>query len=148
VAVRSLSRFQTLIGVLASISSVIGAGYSAMSYLTAPGRGEVAALVRDAKTERPLRDATVEILRSDDALVTTLAPAEDGWVHRTLREGSYRVRVTHPQLGSETRAIEVVPGEKAVVRFQLGARGEGTAQGGRGWRTSRPVSRLLSNLGL
>src|SRR5262245_50707888 len=71
------SRVQALIGVLTGVLSIAGALYSGVTYLSAPQQGDLAALVRESRTERPLSDATVEVLTPDDVLVTTLAPAAD-----------------------------------------------------------------------
>ena len=90
-----LSRLQTVVGLLAGLSSIGGAMYSGVTYLTAPGQGEVAGARARGRTERPIRDATVEYLTPEDGLLTTLAPAADGWTRYPLREGGYRVRVTH-----------------------------------------------------
>lgn len=144
-----LSRLQAVIGLLAGISSLGGAVYSGVSYLTAPAVGEVAALVREAGTQRPVRDATLEILTPEDALITTLAPAADGWTRFALQEGSYRVRVTHSRLGGETRPVEILGGQTTEVRFSLASRREAqAARAARGGRGGGPVTRFLSRLGL
>ena len=73
-----LSRLQTVVALLAGLSSIGGAMYSGVTYLTASGQGEVAVLVQEARTDRPLRDATVEILTSEltrRARVSARAPS-------------------------------------------------------------------------
>jgi hypothetical protein len=139
-----LSRLQTVVGLLAGLSSIGGAMYSGVTYLTAPGQGEVAVLVQEVRTERPIRDATVEILTPEDGLLTTLAPAADGWTRYPLREGGYRVRVTH--LGAETRQVEVRSGQTTEVRFHLPAPAPAHAERSRRGRGA--VSGFLSRLGL
>jgi hypothetical protein len=62
---------------------------SVTEYLTpAPGNGELVAIVQDARTDKGLRDATVEVLTAQDAIVTTIepntagrAPAVRAWPH-------------------------------------------------------------------
>ena len=135
-----LSRLHTVVGLLAGLSSIGGAVYSGVSYLRTPGQGEVAVLVQEARTERPIRDATIEILTSEDGLVTTLAPAADGWARCPLREGGYRVRVTY--VDAETRQIEVRSGQTAEVRFHLAAQAERSRRG------HGAVSGFFSRLGL
>jgi hypothetical protein len=142
------SRTQAVIGVVTGVLSIAGALYSGASYLFAPKQGEIAALVRESRTDRPLGDAKVEILTSDDTLVTTLAPAADGWTRHSLRAGTYRIRVSRPGFGSDTKPIQVLPGRSVEVRFQLTPRRGGTSadEGGRG--SAGPVSRFLGRLGL
>ena len=123
----------------AGVLSLVGAGYSGVSYLMAPTQGEVAALVREGKTDRPVSEATVEVLTTANTLVTTLAPAADGWARRSLGAGSYHIRATGPGFGSDTKPIQVVAGRTVEVRFQLTPEG----RGGGG-----PVSRFLGKLGL
>jgi hypothetical protein len=120
VAKPSLSSVQSIVGLVAGLTSIAGGVYSAVHYV-GPERevGEVVAVVRAAQTGEPVRDAAVEVLTREDALVTTLTPTEDGAVRRALEPGQYRLRVSHPRFGTETRAIEVRPGETAEVRLQL-----------------------------
>jgi len=142
------SRTQAIIGLVTGLLSIAGAIYSGASYLLAPKQGEMAALVRESRTDRPLGDATVEVLTSDDTLVTTLAPAADGWTRHSLRAGTYRIRVSRPGFGSDTKPIQVLPGRSVEVRFQLTPRRGGSSadNGGRG--SAGPVSRFLGRLGL
>jgi hypothetical protein len=139
-----VSRLQTVVALLAGLSSIGGAMYSGVTYLAAPGQGEVAVLVQEDRTDRPLRDATVEILTSEDGLLTTLAPAADGWIRYPLREGGYHVRVTY--LGAETRQVEVRSGQTAEQRFRMPT-GE-SARAERSRRGRGAVSGFFSRLGL
>ena len=133
------TRVQGIIGVLTGVLSLVGAAYSGVSYLMAPTQGEVVALVREGRTDRPVSDATVEVLTTGNTLVTTLAPASDGWARQSLGAGSYHIRATGPGFGSDTKPIQVVAGRTVEVRFQLTPEG----RGGGG-----PVSRFLGKLGL
>jgi hypothetical protein len=146
-AVPLWSRAQAIIGLLTGALSIIGALYSGVSYFIAPKHGEVAALVRESRTDRPVSDAIVEVLTPGDTLVTTLAPAADGWARHSLQPGSYHVRVTRPGFGVDTKPIQVVPGRTVEVRFQLTPRRGGFAdEAGRG--SAGPVSRFFGRLGL
>jgi carboxypeptidase family protein len=120
----SFSLVQSVVGVVAGLFSIGGAVYSAVQYVKPARAGEIAAVVRDARTDQPLAGATVEILTPEDALVTTLTPAEDGRVRSALHDGAYRVRVIHPQFAGETRQVRVLAGETSEVRFQLKPRAE------------------------
>src|SRR5581483_5713045 len=94
----------------------MGAVYSGIQlFRPAPHYGEVVAVVREARTERPIADATVEIFTPQDALVTTLSSASQGQVRQPLKEGVYRVRVSHPRFGAEVRQVMVQPGQTAEV---------------------------------
>jgi hypothetical protein len=108
----------------------------------------VAALVRETKTDRPIRDATVEILTAEDTLVTTLAPAADGWTRHPLYAGTYHVRVSRPGFGSDTKPVQVLPGRSVEVRFHLTPRRCGFFSDDEGGASSGPVSRFLGRLGL
>jgi hypothetical protein len=124
----SLSTVQSLVGLAAGVISILGAAYSAVQiFKPAPQYGEVVALVREAKTEKPVADATVEIFTPQDTLVTTLTSANLGQIRQPLKEGPYRLRVSHPSFGAETRQIRVVAGQTAEVRFQLAHRAGGSS---------------------
>ena len=127
----SFSSVQAIIGVVASMTSITGAVYSAVQY-GRPAHGEIAAVVRDARTRGPVPDATVEILTTEDALVTTVAPGTDGWARYSLAQGAYRVRASHPGLEPEVRRIEVRAGHTAEVRFQLAQAPQSASAGQRG----------------
>jgi hypothetical protein len=118
----SLSRFQTIVGLLAGLVSVFGAVYSVPQFFKpAPGMGEVVALVQEAKSEKAVAGATIEILTAQNALVTTLTPDSLGQVRYALKEGPYRVRVSHPRFGAEVRQIHVFSGQTVEVRVRLRA---------------------------
>jgi hypothetical protein len=115
---------QSVVGLLAGLTSIAGAAYSAVQYATSPARrgGEVVAVVRDARTDAPVPDATLEILTAQDALVATATPADDGSVRRALKEGAYRVRVSHLTYAPQSRDVHVTSGETVELRFDLGPR--------------------------
>ncbi len=118
----SLSRFQAIVGLLAGLVSVSGAVLSVPQFFKpAPGMGEVVAVVREAKSEKAVADATIEILTPQNALVTTLTPNSVGQARHTLKEGPYRVRVSHPRFSEETRPIRVFSGQTVEVRVRLHA---------------------------
>jgi hypothetical protein len=116
-----LSRVQAVVGVLAGCLTIVGTlvSYTGLTKPPAPVHGEIVALVQLSNTQRPLPGATVEILTSQDAIVTTLSPEVDGRIARKLKEGRYRLRVTHPNLVSETRHVEVHAGQQSQVRIGL-----------------------------
>lgn len=122
----SLSSFHSVVGLLAGIVSITGAGYSTVRFLR-PATGEVVAVIREAHGERPVPSAILEVLTPQDELVTTLTPAEDGCARQSLSEGTYRVRATHPHFNPETRQIRVQSGQTAEVRFLLTQRGVASA---------------------
>jgi hypothetical protein len=116
-----LSRVQAVVGVLAGCLTIVGTlvSYTGLTKPAVPAQGEVVALVQLAANHKPLPGATVEILTSQDAIVTTLSPEADGRIMRKLKEGRYRLRVTHPNLVPETRYVEVHAGQQSQVRVAL-----------------------------
>jgi len=145
-----LSGAQSIVGLAAGVTSIVGAFYSAVYHFRPlPEVGEVVAVVRAAPANEPVQGATVEILTTQDALVTTLTPTDDGEAHRTLKPGQYRLRVSHPQFVTETRDVQVLPGETAEVRLQLTrARGPHGKRSGPVDKTIGATRRLLGRLGL
>ena len=150
----TLTSLQAVVGLLAGLTSVVGATYSGLQYLRSPDdAGEMVAVVREARTDTPIRDATVEVLTAQDTLVTTLTATEDGSARRPLKPGFYRVWVRHPRYGAEGRDIEVQRGQVAEVRFQLAQRTgrasasplDGVARGVE--RGANAAGRFLRNLG-
>ena len=84
-----------------------------------PVVGDLVAVVQDARTGKPVNDATVEILTLKDAVVTTLVPGTGGQVRGKLKEGTYRLRVTHPRFTAETRQVQVMAGQTSEVHLRL-----------------------------
>jgi hypothetical protein len=119
-----LSRVQAVVGVLAGCLTIVGTlvSYTGLTKPPAPVQGEIVALVQLSSTHKPLPGASVEILTAQDAIVTTLTPEVDGRISRKLREGRYRLRVTHPNLMPETRQVEVYAGQQSEVRIGLSPR--------------------------
>jgi hypothetical protein len=119
-----LSRVQMVVGLAAGLLSISGFLYPALRATRPPlPLGELVTVVHEAKTRRPVVDATVEVLTPGYTLVTTLTPKEEGGRARhVIKEGTYRVRVTHPRFALESRAIRVVAGTIAEVRFHLSPR--------------------------
>jgi len=117
----SLSRLQATLGIIAALLSISGALYG---YLR-PGRtahtGDVVAIVQEARSGKAVTDATVEILTPKDALVTTLGAAS-GEARSQMKEGPYRLRVTHPRFAPEVRPIQVIAGQTTEVRVRLAPR--------------------------
>jgi hypothetical protein len=79
------------------------------------------ALVQEAKSQKGVPDATIEILTPQNALVATLTPDSLGRARRALREGTYRVRATHPRFAAEVRQIQVFSGQTVEVKVRLRA---------------------------
>jgi hypothetical protein len=118
----SLTRLQGICGMAAALLSIGGA----FGYFVPPksDRGEVLAIVQEARTGRPVSDATVEVLTLQDALVTTLPPAAGVGAARAapMKEGTYRLRVLHPRYVTESRQIYVLAGQTAEIRMRLAPR--------------------------
>lgn len=117
----TLSRFNAIVGIIAGFVSIAVGLYSYLHF-SKPGPpviGEVVAVVQDARTGRPIADATVEILTLKDAVVTTLTPGAEGQARGRLKEGTYRLRVIHPRYVAEARQVQVVAGQTSEVRLRL-----------------------------
>jgi hypothetical protein len=120
-----LSTVQTVIGIVAGILT-IGGGFLSFSGFAAPSaasqQGEIVAVVHDVRSSKPLSRATVEIFTPQDAIVTAQHVEPDGHLSRRLKEGRYRLRVTHPGFLTEVRHIEVHAGQRSDLRIALGPR--------------------------
>jgi len=153
----SLASVHSMVGLVAGLSSIVGALYSAVQYLKPPA-GDVVAVVREAKTHQPVRDATVEVLTAEDTVVTTLIPADDGRARQELKEGQYVVRVSAPSFEPQSRPIQVQGGATAQVHFLLAQRVAAVSRGRRSGpvdgaaravnKSVNAVQRLFRGLGL
>src|SRR5262249_56530438 len=85
-------------------------------------QGEIVAIVQDVGPSKPLPRAIVEIFTPQDAIVTTQNVEPDGHLSRRLKEGRYRLRVTHPGFLTEVRHVEVHAGQRSDLRIALGPR--------------------------
>lgn len=117
----SLSRVQATLGIIAALLSISGALYGYLRPGRAPHTGEVVAVVQEARSGKAVTDATVEILTPKDALVTSLA-AGTGEARSQMKEGAYRLRVTHPRFAPEVRQIQVIAGQTTEVHVRLAPR--------------------------
>jgi hypothetical protein len=124
----SFSTMQSIVALVAGLSSIVGAAYSAVgSFRAAPASGDVVAVVRDATTAEPVPSAVIEVLTSENALVTTMTPGDDGLARRTVPPGTYRIRVAHPAFVEQARDVQVTPNETTEVRLALAHRARGTS---------------------
>lgn len=117
----TLPRAHSVIGIIAGCLSITLGIYSYLHLgkSAVPVTGDVVAIVQDGRTGRPMSDATVEVLTVKDAVVTTLAPGTNGQARGKLKEGTYRLRVTHPRFVAETRQVQVVAGQISEVHVRL-----------------------------
>jgi len=118
----SLSRLQTIVGFGAGLVSIAGALFAVTNFLTptpVSSAGQLVAIIQEAKTDKAITDAKVEILTPQNALITTVIPNYFGKARYSLEEGPYRVRVSHPRYAAETRLVHVVKGRTAEVHVQL-----------------------------
>ena len=115
----TLTRFQALVGLIAGILS-IGATVWGIVFATREPvtTGEVVAIVLDARTEKPVPNAIVELGTPQGALISTLL-AKEGLVRQTVKEGLYRMRVIHPKFGVEVRPVYVLAGHSQEIRVRV-----------------------------
>lgn len=115
----SFSGLQAAVGLIAGVTSIVGAAYSAVDTLRpAPGPGEVVVTVRDAAAH-PVTAPVVEVLGADDAIITTVIPGEDGIARHALVAGAYHIRVVHPDYREAERAVQVTPDATTDVTLVL-----------------------------
>jgi hypothetical protein len=120
VAKPSFSTLQSLVAMVAGLTSIGGAAYSAMGHRqTTPAPGELAAIVREAGTEKVVRGAVVEVRTPDEAIVTTMTQGDDGVARRAVAPGTYHVRVVHPAFAEAVRDVRVEPGTLSELRVGL-----------------------------
>jgi hypothetical protein len=117
----TLSRTQATAGIVAAALSIGGSVYGYLRVSRPPDTGELIAVVRD-RADKPVADATVEVLTPKDALVTSFTATDPAGARRTLKEGTYRLRVSHPKFGGETRTVQVMAGQTSEIRFRLAPR--------------------------
>ena len=114
----SLAGFQTVVGLTAGLFSIMGALLAVPGFL-GQSKGDVVTIVREARTEKALPGAAVEILSRMDAGVTTLHVDVLGRARSSLTEGPYRIRVSHPRYIAEVREVQVLPGQTAEIPVRL-----------------------------
>jgi hypothetical protein len=161
----SFSTFQAIVAVVAGMSSIAGAAYSALGTFRAPpAPGAIVAVVRDGATAQPVPNAVVEVLDNDGTLVTTAVQGDYGFVRRPVPPGPYQVRVVHPDFVEVVRDVQVAssntselrvllerrPRSAAPARGESSARGRGSVADGAAHVVDKSVGagrRLLSRLG-
>lgn len=116
----SFSVLQSVVALIAGVSSIVGAAYSAVGMLHGtPAPGEIVAVVRDAASAKPVPGAVVEVLTPESALVTTAVQGDDGLARRAVAPGAYRIRVVHPDFVETVRDVQVASNGTAELRIML-----------------------------
>jgi hypothetical protein len=112
---------QMVIGLAAGIISIGGAVYSLVfTSNSVAGQGEIVAVIRENGSNKAVRDATVEVLTQDNAVVTRFTSRPEGRAKMPVKAGGYRLRVAHPSLGQDTRQVLVRPGQTTEIHVSLG----------------------------
>ena len=101
--------------------SISGYAYRYFELATTPTEGELLTVVRDA-SGAPLSDARIAVLTLTDSPVASFRASAPAGGLRVLKEGTYRLRVSHPKYVTETRMVQVIAGETSEVRFKLAKR--------------------------
>lgn len=115
----TLTRFQALVGITAGVLSIGATAWGIVVATRAPvTTGEVVAIVLDARTEKPVPNAIVELGTPQGALISTLL-AKEGLARQTVKEGLYRMRVIHPKFGAEVRPVYVLAGHSQEIRVRV-----------------------------
>ena len=117
----SFTGVRTIVLLVAALLSISGYAYRYFESATAPTEGELLTVVRDANGT-PLSDARIAVLTLADAPVASFRAAAPARGLRVLKEGTYRLRVSHPKYVTETRMVQVIAGHTSEVRFKLAKR--------------------------
>ena len=117
----SFTAVRTIVLLLAASLSIVGYAYRYFELATTPSDGELLTVVRDSGGA-PLSDARIAVLTLAEAPVTSFRAAAPVGGLRVLKEGTYRVRVSHPKYVTETRMVQVIAGHTSEVRFTLAPR--------------------------
>ena len=115
-----LTHLQTIVAILTGLITIAGAAYSLVRSLGPPAdTGRIVAVVQEAASGKAVPDATFEILTPRDALVATLKPDSAGRVSYALKEGTYKVRVSHEGHGTVTNEVQVTSGNRVDLTVRL-----------------------------
>ena len=114
----SFAGVRTTVLLLAALLSIGGYAYRYLEFATTPTEGELLTVVRDPGG-MPLSDARIAVLTLTDAPVTSFRAAAPAGGMRVLKEGTYRLRVSHPKFATETRLVQVIAGQTSEVRFTM-----------------------------
>jgi len=117
----TLSRFQAIVGTMAAIASLTGGAFSLLQFVRPANTGELVAIAQTAGSHRPVSDATIEVLTTENVIVATLTPDGAGQATQALKEGVYIVRVSHPSYAADVRRIQVQPRQTVEIRASLRA---------------------------
>jgi hypothetical protein len=117
----SFTAVRTIVLLVAASLSIVGYAYRYFELATTPADGELLTVVRDS-SGAPLSDARIAVLTLAEAPVTSFRAAAPVGGLRVLKEGTYRVRVSHPKYVTETRMVQVIAGHTSEVRFTLAPR--------------------------
>ena len=139
----SLSRVQAVVGTLAGITSVVGAGFSLVQFARPANTGDLVTIVQAAGSRGNVTDATIEVLTPENTIVATLTPDSSGRVTKELTEGVYVVRVSHPRYAPEVRRVQVIPRQTVEMRASLKAGSPSQAKGSSAAKQPSPVNRAV-----
>jgi hypothetical protein len=117
----SVSRVQSVVGLLAGIASITGGVFSLVQLARPANTGDLVTIVQAEGSRRGVTDATVEVLTSQNAIVATLTADSAGRAAQELTEGVYVVRVSHPRYAAEVRRVQVLPRRTVEIRASLRA---------------------------
>lgn len=117
----TLMGVRTIVLLIAASLSIGGWAYNYLKAAAAPTHGELLTVVRDVR-QTPLSDARIAVFTLENAPVTSFVAAAPPGGPRIVKEGTYRLRVSHPRYVAETRMVQVIAGHTSEVRFTLGPR--------------------------
>jgi hypothetical protein len=117
---RPLTGVQAIVGTTTGLISVGGFLFSMMGVgVPSPTHGDLLAVIHDARSQKPVLDAKIDVTTLENALVTTLTSRDAGRAQLPLREGQYRVRVRHPKFNPEVLLMQMTAGQTSELHLAL-----------------------------
>ena len=114
----SFAGLRTIVLLLAASLSIAGYAYQSFEFAMSPTEGELLTVVRDA-AGAPLSDARIAVLTLADTALTSFRAAAPAGGMRVLKEGTYRLRVSHPKFVTQTRLVQIIAGQTSEVRLTM-----------------------------
>jgi hypothetical protein len=143
-----LSKVQAIVGITAGLITVSGFVFAKAGTMPpVPTHGELLAVIQEARSRKPVLDATIEVTTVRNALITTRISRDEGRVHQMLKEGQYRLRVRHPKFTPQVLLVQVTAGQTSELHLALTPRPPTHPPPKRPSEKPGPVKRFFRSLG-
>ncbi len=109
-----------VIALIAGLISIVGGVYSLKANIFSGGSGSLQGTVLDEKIAKPLWHAAIEVSDLDGSLIDTADTDEDGgYLFKTLKKGSYTLKVSAPLHTVQAKTIKIEPKKTTLINFDL-----------------------------